>query len=61
MPIFNIARQPSISIPNGFDSEGLPTGLLISGLQWTDAKVLRIAHTFQQATDFHTKRPPLFP
>ena len=61
MPIFNIARQPSISIPNGFDSEGLPTGLLISGPQWTDAKVLRIAHAFQQATDFHTKRPPLFP
>jgi len=61
MPIFNISRQPSMSIPNGFDAEGLPTGLLISGAQWTDAKVLRIAHTFQQATDFHTRRPPLFP
>ena len=58
--IFNVSRQPSMSIPNGFDSEGLPTGLLISGAQWADAKVLRIAHAFQQATDFHTKRPPLF-
>ena len=58
--IFNIAREPSMSIPNGFDSEGLPTGLLISGAQWTDAKVMRIAHAFQQETDFHTKRPPLF-
>ena len=58
--IFNIARQPSMSIPNGFDPEGLPTGLLISGAQWADAKVMRIAHAFQQATDFHTKRPPLF-
>jgi aspartyl-tRNA(Asn)/glutamyl-tRNA(Gln) amidotransferase subunit A len=58
--IFNAARQPSMSIPNGFDSDGLPTGLLISGAQWTDGKVLRIAHAYQQATDFHTKRPPLF-
>jgi len=58
--IFNISRQPSISIPNGFDSEGLPTGLMISTAQWTDAKALRIAHAYQQATDFHTKRPPMF-
>jgi len=60
MQVFNVSRQPSMSIPNGFDAEGLPAGLLISGAQWTDAKVLRIAHAFQQATDFHTKRPPLF-
>ncbi len=58
--IFNIAREPSMSIPNGFDPEGLPTGLLISGAQWADAKVLRIAHAFQQVTDFHAKRPPRF-
>lgn len=58
--IFNVARQPSMSIPNGFDPDGLPTGLLISGPQWTDAKVLRIAHAYQQATDFHTRRPPMF-
>ncbi len=58
--IFNISRQPSISVPNGFDAEGLPTGLLISTAQWEDAKAMRIAHAFQQATDFHTKRPPLF-
>lgn len=58
--IFNIARQPSMSIPNGFDADGLPTGLLISGAQWADAKVMRIAHAYQQATDFHLQRPPLF-
>jgi aspartyl-tRNA(Asn)/glutamyl-tRNA(Gln) amidotransferase subunit A len=60
MSVFNMSRQPSMSVPNGFDSEGLPTGLMISGAQWTDAAVLRIAHAFQQATDFHLKRPPLF-
>jgi aspartyl-tRNA(Asn)/glutamyl-tRNA(Gln) amidotransferase subunit A len=60
MPVFNMSRQPSMSVPNGFDSEGLPTGLMISGAQWTDAKVLRIAHAFQQATDYHLQRPPLF-
>lgn len=58
--IFNISHQPSLSVPNGFDRDGLPTGLMISGAQWTDAQVLRIGHAYQQATDFHTTRPPMF-
>ncbi|MEI6665705.1 MAG: amidase [Chloroflexota bacterium] len=58
--IFNISRQPAISVPNGFDPEGLPTSLQISTANWEDATALRIAHAYQQATDWHTKRPPLF-
>ena len=58
--IFNMSRQPSISVPNGFDGEGLPTSLSISTARWADATALRIAHAFQQATDWHKKRPPLF-
>jgi len=58
--IFNISRQPSLSIPNGFDEDGLPTSLMISTAKWEDGLAMRIGHAFQQATDWHTKRPPLF-
>lgn len=55
--VFNQSRQPSISIPNGFDQDGLPTGLMISTKQYTDDLTLRIAHNFQKVTDFHLQRP----
>ena len=57
--VFDMTHQPSISVPAGFDSEGLPTGLMISGALWDDATVLRVAHAYQQATDWHTKTPEL--
>src|SRR5690606_28664911 len=57
--VFDLTHQPSISVPCGFDSEGLPTGLMISGALWDDATVLRVAHAFQGATDWHTKAPAL--
>ena len=55
--VFDHSRQPSLSVPNGFDREQLPTGLMISGAQFADALVLRVGHAYQQATDFHTRRP----
>lgn len=55
--VFDLTHQPSISVPDGFDSEGLPTGLMISGALWNDALVLRAAHAYQQATDWHTRAP----
>ena len=55
--VFNQSRQPSISIPNGFDSSGTPTGLMISTKQDTDDLTLQIAHNFQKVTDFHSRRP----
>jgi aspartyl-tRNA(Asn)/glutamyl-tRNA(Gln) amidotransferase subunit A len=57
--VFNHSRMPSISVPNGFDRDGLPTGLLISGAKFADGLVLRIAHAYQQATEFHRARPSL--
>jgi aspartyl-tRNA(Asn)/glutamyl-tRNA(Gln) amidotransferase subunit A len=56
--VFNQTRQPSISVPNGFDSDDLPTGLMISTAQGTDSLTLQIAHNFQKVTDFHLQRPP---
>lgn len=55
--VFNYARLPSISVPNGFGADGLPTGLMISGAPFADALVLRVAHAFQLSTDFHQQRP----
>ena len=56
---FDLTHQPSISVPNGSDAGGLPTGLLISAALFADALVLRIAHAYQGATDFHEQAPAL--
>lgn len=55
---FNVLGLPSISIPCGFSKGGLPISLQITGPAHEDAAVLRFAHAFQQATDWH-KRDPL--
>jgi aspartyl-tRNA(Asn)/glutamyl-tRNA(Gln) amidotransferase subunit A len=57
--IFNHSHEPSLSVPCGLDGAGLPVGLMISTAKWSDALTLRIGHAFQQATAFHTQRPPL--
>ena len=36
----------------------MPIGLQISGANWREADVLALAHAYQQATDWHTRRPP---
>jgi aspartyl-tRNA(Asn)/glutamyl-tRNA(Gln) amidotransferase subunit A len=54
---FNVLGLPTISIPCGFSKAGLPIGLQISGPAHEDALVLRFAHAFQQATDWHQKQP----
>ncbi|MEZ4553977.1 MAG: amidase [Dehalococcoidia bacterium] len=55
--VFNASRQPALSVPNGFDADGLPTGLMFAGARWEDAAVLRIGHAYQQATGWHLERP----
>src|SRR5262245_53033975 len=58
---FNIYGIPAISVPCGFTSTGLPVGLMIAGPRFSEGKVLALAHAFEQATDFHTKKPPIRP
>jgi len=53
----NLAGVPSISVPCGF-TDGLPIGLQIMGKPFDEPTVLRAAYTFEQNTDYHTKRPP---
>ena len=52
---------PTITVPCGFSKSGLPIGLQISGAPWRESDVLALAHAFQRATDWHTRRPPLTP
>ena len=53
----NLTGAPGISIPCGFDRKGLPIGVLIQGLSFAEAKLLNVAHQFQQATDWHKRTP----
>jgi aspartyl-tRNA(Asn)/glutamyl-tRNA(Gln) amidotransferase subunit A len=57
--VFDYTHQPSISVPNGLGTDGLPSGLMISTALFEDAKALRIAHAYQQASDHHLQLPPL--
>ena len=55
----NLAGLPGISVPGGFTAGGLPIGLQLIGRAFDEATLLRVGHAFQQATDWHTRRPPL--
>jgi aspartyl-tRNA(Asn)/glutamyl-tRNA(Gln) amidotransferase subunit A len=56
---FNLAGLPALSLPCGFTKEGLPIGLQIVSRAWADAKVLNAGYAFEQATEWHKKRPVL--
>ena len=56
---YNINGFPAISIPCGFSDTGLPIGLQLAGKPFDELTVLRAAHAYEQATDWHTRRPPL--
>jgi aspartyl-tRNA(Asn)/glutamyl-tRNA(Gln) amidotransferase subunit A len=58
---FNMYGIPAISIPCGFTSSGLPVGLMIAGPRFAEGKVLALAHAFERATEWHTRRPPIRP
>ena len=54
----NLAGTPAISIPCGFDGKGLPIGLQIQGAAFDEARILNVAHRYQQVTDWHRRVPP---
>jgi aspartyl-tRNA(Asn)/glutamyl-tRNA(Gln) amidotransferase subunit A len=55
----NLAGLPGMSIPAGF-ADGMPIGLQLIGNYFEEARLLNIAHRFQQATDWHRQAPPGF-
>ena len=56
---FNCASVPALSICCGFTSENLPVGLQIAGRPFDEETVMKVAHAYEQATPWHTRRPPI--
>ena len=54
---FNLSRMPSVSVPCGFDKDGLPIGLQIAGKPFDEKTILRVAFAYEQATDWHDRHP----
>ncbi|MEP6970388.1 MAG: Asp-tRNA(Asn)/Glu-tRNA(Gln) amidotransferase subunit GatA [Betaproteobacteria bacterium] len=53
----SLAGLPGMSVPAGFDAAGLPIGLQLIGNYLQESRLLNMAHQFQLATDFHTRKP----
>jgi aspartyl-tRNA(Asn)/glutamyl-tRNA(Gln) amidotransferase subunit A len=52
---FNVWGLPAISVHCGFTKSGLPIGLQIAGPYWREDLVLRLAHAYEQATEWHKR------
>jgi len=53
----SLAGLPGMSLPVGFGAGNLPVGMQLIGNHLTESRLLNVAHRFQQATDWHTRRP----
>jgi aspartyl-tRNA(Asn)/glutamyl-tRNA(Gln) amidotransferase subunit A len=56
---FNISGLPALALPCGFSGDGLPISLQLAGRPFDEATVLRVAHAYERATGWHTRRPPV--
>lgn len=55
----NLAGVPAISVPCGLDQDGLPIGMQVIGKHFDEATILRVAHAYEQQTEWHKKTPAL--
>ena len=55
----NLTGHPQVVLPNGFRSNGTPSSITFTGKLYGETELLAMARAYQQATDFHTKRPKL--
>ena len=56
---FDMSGHPTLTLPGGVTSDGVPVGFQIVGRAFDEERVLAAGHVYQQATDWHLKRPPL--
>lgn len=56
----NLTGHPAVVLPNGFNQDGTPVSISFVGRLFGEADVLAVAKAYQDATDFHLKKPPLF-
>jgi aspartyl-tRNA(Asn)/glutamyl-tRNA(Gln) amidotransferase subunit A len=59
--VFDVYGIPAITVPCGFTNGGLPVGLQIAGAPFAESTILALAHAYEQATAWHTRRPALEP
>jgi len=59
MAPFNLTGLPTLALPCGFSASGLPLSFQLSGRPFEEATVLRAGHAYEQATTWHTRRPPV--
>jgi aspartyl-tRNA(Asn)/glutamyl-tRNA(Gln) amidotransferase subunit A len=55
----NLAGVPGLAFPVGFDGSGLPVGMQLMGRHFDEPALFKMAHAYQQATDWHTQRPTI--
>ena len=56
---WNVTGQPVLQLPNGFGRNGLPLGMQIVGRPFEEPTILRVGHAYEQATEWHRRRPGL--
>ena len=55
--LFNLTGHPALSVPCGLSVEGFPIGLQLAGRFWDEATLLRVARSYERATDWHQQVP----
>jgi Asp-tRNA(Asn)/Glu-tRNA(Gln) amidotransferase A subunit family amidase len=54
---FNLSGHPAVSVPCGFSQQRLPIGMQLVGRPFDEGTILRVAHQYQQQTDWHMRKP----
>jgi aspartyl-tRNA(Asn)/glutamyl-tRNA(Gln) amidotransferase subunit A len=57
--IASVTGLPALSIPSGFDHDGLPIGLQLLGRPFDEGTLFQAGHAFQKVTDYHLRQPGL--
>lgn len=57
---FNATGTPTVTLPVGYTEDGRPVAMQLAGKHGSEALLLKVAHAYQMATDWHTRRPPGF-
>ena len=55
----SLSGFPAVAVPCGFTRDGLPISLHLMAAPWQERTALKVAHAYERATDWHTRRPPL--
>jgi Asp-tRNA(Asn)/Glu-tRNA(Gln) amidotransferase A subunit family amidase len=59
-PVMSLTGHPSVAVPNGFEPDGSPTGVMFSGHLYREGELMALAKAFQDQNRQYEKQPPLF-